>query len=303
MDDIGQPSFLLRRQIRGYSQADPAERPEKAVTCSLLREIASVRATEEDRAVGQLTVGAFFFAMRSCEYSGVNGERRTKLLRLRNVQFFRGRRRMLHSERSLLSADSVSITFEFQKNDERDVTITQHCTHDAVLCPVRAWAALVRRVRGYRGTNDDTPVNAFVIGGTLKFIRASRLVTKIRASATVIGEDVLGCPPSEFGTHSLRSGAAMAMYLNDVPTYTIMLVGRWSSEAFLKYIRRQVQEFTTGVSARMIQRGSFFNVPHAHSTAHREDPRTPGCRHSFASAHGTGFMRRGASMPPFNLFT
>ena len=82
-----------------------------------------------------------------------------------------------------------------------------------------------------------------------------------------------------------------------------LVLGRWSSEAFLKYIRRQVQEFTTGVSARMIQRGSFFNVPHAHSTAHREDPRTPGCRHSFASAHGTGFMRRGASMPPFNLFT
>ena len=40
----------------------------------------------------------------------------------------------------------------------------------------------------------------------------------------------------------------MAMYLNDVPTYTIMLVGRWSSDAFLKYIRRQVQEFTSGVS-------------------------------------------------------
>ena len=303
-DDIGQPSLLLRRQFRGYGQSDPAERPEKAITCRLLREIASVGETEEDRAVGQLTVGAFFFAMRSCEYSGVNGERRTKLLRIRNIQFYRGRRRMHHNDRSLLSADSVAITFEFQKNDERDVTITQHCTHDATLCPVRAWAALVKRVLGHPGTNSDTPVNAFVVNGVLKFIPATRIVDKIRASATVIGEDVLGCQPSEFGSHSIRSGAAMAMYLNDVPTYTIMLVGRWSSDAFLKYIRRQVQEFTSGVSARMIQRGSFFNVPHAHSTSHREDPRTPNCRQSFAGINSVGRNAdSGPTMPTFALFT
>ena len=156
-------------------------------------EIASVRETEEDRAVGQLAVGAFFFAMRSsCECSRVSGERRTKLLRLRNIQFCRGRRRMCHNDRSLLSADSVSVTFEFQKNDERDVTIAQHCTHDAAtLCPVRAWAALVKRVLGHPSANSDAPVNAFVVNGVLKHIPATRTVDKIRASATVIGEDVL----------------------------------------------------------------------------------------------------------------
>ena len=142
---------------------------EKAITCRLLREIASVRETEEDSAVGQLG--------------------RTKLLRLRNIQFYRGRRRMCHNDRSLLSADSVSVTFEFQKNDERDVTITQHCTHDATLCPVRAWAALVKRVLGHPSANSDTPVNAFVVNGVLKYIPATRMVDKIRASATVmIGE-------------------------------------------------------------------------------------------------------------------
>ena len=45
----------------------------------------------------------------------------------------------------------------------------------------------------------------------------------------------------------------MAMYLNEVPVYTIMLIGRWSSDAFLRYIRRQVQQFSAGVSARMIR--------------------------------------------------
>ena len=60
--------------------------------------------------------------------------------------------------------------------------------HDATLCPVRAWAALVKRVLGYPSTNSDTPVNAFVVNGVLKYIPATRTVDKIRASATVIGE-------------------------------------------------------------------------------------------------------------------
>ena len=68
--------------------------------------------------------------------------------------------------------------------------------------------------------------------------------------------------------HSPRQcGCHHGCHQNDVPTCNHMLAGRWSSDAFLKHIRRQVQEFTSGVSTRMIQRGSFFNVPHAHSTS------------------------------------
>ncbi len=40
--------------------------------------------------------------------------------------------------------------------------------------------------------------------------------------------------------HSIRSGAAMAMYLGECPVFMIMLIGCWSSDAFLRYIRKQV---------------------------------------------------------------
>jgi hypothetical protein len=52
----------------------------------------------------------------------------------------------------------------------------------------------------------------------------------------------------------------MAMYLSGVPAFTIMLIGRWASDAFLKYIRRQVQEFSAGISTRMISTEEFFSV-------------------------------------------
>jgi len=42
---------------------------------------------------------------------------------------------------------------------------------------------------------------------------------------------------------------------------TIMLVGRWNSDAFLAYIEKQVREFTKGVSTRMLQNNTFYNTP------------------------------------------
>jgi hypothetical protein len=53
----------------------------------------------------------------------------------------------------------------------------------------------------------------------------------------------------------------MAMYLAGVPVFTIMLLGRWSSDAFLRYIRKQVKEFSTGISQKMIHHEDFFTIP------------------------------------------
>ena len=46
-----------------------------------------------------------------------------------------------------------------------------------------------------------------------------------------------------------------------------MLTGRWSSDAFLAYIEKQVKEFTQGVSSRMLQHDTFYNTPLATTRA------------------------------------
>jgi hypothetical protein len=143
-------------------------------------------------------------------------------------------------------------------------------------------------------------VNTYYFQRKLTFITSSQVRTKLRSAADVLGPDRLGYSSHEIGTHSIRSGAAMAMYLNDVPVYTIMLVGRWSSDAFLKYIRRQVQQFSTGVSARMIKTSHFFTVPDTSNVMH--DPRTPNNRHSLAKQNGLTIFET-AQFPAFNLFT
>ena len=53
----------------------------------------------------------------------------------------------------------------------------------------------------------------------------------------------------------------MAMCLAKVSPYTIMIIGRWKSTAFLDYIRKQVAEFSMDISTLMVTHGDFFTTP------------------------------------------
>jgi len=170
-------------------------------------------------AAGQLAKGAFFFAMRSCEYVQTYGERRTKLLELRNLRFFKDHREVPHNSPGLYLTDSITITFFFQKNDKQDATVTQHRTLDLELCPVTAWAGIVKRILSYDGTGPTTPVCTIKgPNGTLSQLSSKQLLNRLRASVKTVGEDELGFKSLELGTHSIRSGAAMAMYSPAYPS-------------------------------------------------------------------------------------
>jgi hypothetical protein len=65
----------------------------------------------------------------------------------------------------------------------------------------------------------------------------------------------------------------MALFINDISTAKIMILGRWSSDAFLACIRPQALEWTNNVSREMISVDSFFDVNMNHHTT-TEDPRT-----------------------------
>lgn len=219
-----------------------------------------------------LTRVATFFAMRSCEYLKVDNwkDRRTKVLCVRNFRFVLRGRILPHTSPYLLQADSVTINFEFQKRDARDDPVTHTRNTDTTMNPVRAAAELIQALTAM-GAGPDTPIHNFrdeqnkwkaVTGTAALSILRNFLRTEIDCEA-------LGFTPEDVGLHSIRSSAAMAMHMNDVETYIIMLLGRWSSDAFLRYIHPQVQTFAKGVSQKMIRNEHYFTMP----DTHRWDPR------------------------------
>ena len=143
-DDDNELSILLSRQYRAYKNDDPQQKQQKALPFIVLEELAKRQVTELDIALSQLTIGAAFFACRSCEYSVVpkTEERRTKLLCLKNIRFFKKGHLISAPSADLEFADSVAVTFEMQKNDSKFDTVIHGRTDDPVLCPVLRWARL-----------------------------------------------------------------------------------------------------------------------------------------------------------------
>ena len=254
--------------MRGYRNQDGQRLKQKALPMTVLRKLHDIAASERDRAVAWLLTGAIFFAMRSCEYlqTAEESTKRTRIVRLRNIRFKRGQCLIPHEHPEVHKSDLVQITFEYQKNDKRDVSIHMFSSGDKLLCPVRAWAYTVRRVRKIPGADESSPVCLFFDENEQQSLLSAGYVrSRLRAVVTLLGEQMLGFTADSVGLHSIRSGGAMAMFLSGVPVVIIMRVGRWSSDAFLEYIRDQVESFTAEVSKKMIRCEDFVNLNIAHS--------------------------------------
>jgi hypothetical protein len=120
---------------------------------------------------------------------------------------------------------------------------------------------------------------------------------RVRLAAKTIGTDKLGFPPEQLGLHSARSGAAMAMYLASVPVITIMLLGHWSSDTFLRYIWKPVKEFSAGVIQKMIGQDNFFTIQQDTGNVHQIDQPS-----NLASRSNNGLKFKGTINPLANVF-
>ena len=112
--------------------------------------------------MSQLLIGAFFFAMHSCEYCKTAGIKWTKILTLRNICYCMECHKLSPLDPDLTHANSVSITFEYQKHDKRNDRIMQHWTGDPFLCPICQWGAIIHCIHTYPGSCDNMPVNTIL---------------------------------------------------------------------------------------------------------------------------------------------
>jgi hypothetical protein len=261
LDADGRMCFLLQEQFRAYCNQDGSRQKQKALPMLVLRKMMDLAVSNRDKAIAWLLIGAIFFAMQSCEYlkKSTEEKKQTKIIHVGDILFKKNNRVSRHDNPDLHMADLVRIKFCFQKNDKWDVCIHMFRSGDPLLCPVMAWAQTVQRVRKILESNDDSKVCLFQDrNNNTNLIRADHVRSKLRAVVDVLGEVKLGFSKDNIGLHSIHSGRAMAMFLSGTSVIIIMHVGCWSSEAFLEYIRNQVETFTKGVSNRMLEVEDFF---------------------------------------------
>ena len=258
--------MFLTRQLKSYFNEDPDTKHEKCLPISVFQTIWHSPILHIHKAYRELICGALYFACRSCEYTKTEGRRKTKLLTIRDIRFFynnieipkTGSKRYL-----ILHATAVTITFVRTKTDQKDTPITQHRSGTDI-CPVLAWGSLVYRIMSYKDSHLDLAVNTFkqTDRTPFHFITQKEILLHIRSTVLAIGKRKLGFSPDEVGTHSIRSSFAMQLYLQKVSVYTIMLQGRWKSDCFLLYIRKQVMEFGKDISNKIAHaKEEFYTIP------------------------------------------
>ena len=221
------------------------------------------------KATSNLLIMALYFCLRSCEYllTPQHEHKKTQTIALGGIRFFRQNSLLSFYDPALHLADFVSVTLFDQKNGEKLDTVNVDRAHvtDTTLCCVRALSTTVQRIISY---DHSTPIFQRKISmfrnanGSFTDIASGLVVDLLRLGATRMGPETLGFQPTEIGTHSIRSGGAMAYYLlPELSDTAVMFFGRWKSLAFLKYIRTQVDRFHKGHSTKIALQSHFFTVP------------------------------------------
>ncbi|KAI2503570.1 hypothetical protein MHU86_10857 [Fragilaria crotonensis] len=272
---------IFRSWFQACENGDPPKRKQRAITPQLLRSMykeaggaSTSRQCPTGLVIAEIAIVAYFYAMRSCEITSTTSPGRTKITRLRGVVFRDATHREIpHASSRVGGASRVTVTFENQKNGLKMDRRTQERTGDPVMCPVTQLASLIRRIlKADPQAGPDTPVSTVWEGGTTRLVTSDELRRQLRSSCTRGGgAKTFGYGADDIGTRSIRSGAAMGLFLMNHPVAKIMILGRWSSDAFLDYIRPQVLEWTNQMSRDMINNNSFFDA----TDARRSDSADP----------------------------
>ena len=149
----------------------------------------------------------------------------TRILQKGDINLYRKLRELSNDSGILHLADKVSPTFRTQAKGVKNAAVTQWRT-TTTLCPVHIWAEIIIQLDSYSGTTRDTPLNTVWVERHKTTINSKTTTSSLRAGTLSFGEERLGFSHKEVGTHSIRSGFAMELYLAKVYPETMMIIGR-----------------------------------------------------------------------------
>ena len=123
----------------------------------------------------------------------------------------------------------------------KNETVSQDRNDKSGLNPVEFYVEILCRIRSYPNVSNNWQIFAFFGGSSFFNISGRDILMEIWSSVDCIGEDSLGFTSADVGNHSVRASPEMMMLLTKELIYTIMIIGRWSSDTFLAYIENKIK--------------------------------------------------------------
>ena len=272
----GSNSFipLLAQTLNGWDKQDPGVKKKMPVEADVPELLVDVGleedATELTKAVGDLTLMAFYFLLRVGEYT-VKGSRKqnkqTVQFKMEDVTFFKKRGDGILKQlpatadaETILAADAVTLKLDNQKNGWKNVCMSHHANGLGDKCPVKAIGKRFIHIRGHTRDRKEL-LSAYFEKGERKDVKDNDIRAALKMAAAALDyEGTRGIPTEKIDTHSLRVGGANALSLNGYSVEHIQKMGRWRSNTFLEYIRESLSEFSEGMSSKMSKTFGFVSL-------------------------------------------
>ena len=261
---LGNTDFRLARQLRAYTRADPPPARVKPIPFQVVANVATVAQRSLSPGVqctADMIILAFFFLLRPGEYTASSSSD-SQPFRLSDIKL-RAAGRWINiltcPTAHLTHADYVTLEFTTQKNAVKGEVIGLGRSRHPVCCPVAAAARRILHLRAHNA-QPTSPLARFFDDKWFR-VRPSDVTRALRAAVHFLGEPELGFTQSDIEAQSLRAGGAMALLCADVDQDKIQLLGRWRSDAMLRYLHVQAQPFLHRFAERMATHGSFVLLP------------------------------------------
>jgi hypothetical protein len=165
---VGSDKLLprLQQMLDGFRKADPPTTKQLPVEVDVPEFLVKLRrepeARELDRAIGDLTMIAFYYLLRISKYTTKgtrNNSKQTEEFKLGDITFFRkdaqGNLRCLPRDAHadlIESADGATMKLNNQKNGWKGICVYQQANGDRVDCPVRALGRRYVHLRSHEAT-------------------------------------------------------------------------------------------------------------------------------------------------------
>jgi hypothetical protein len=166
---------------------------------------------------------------------------------------------MLASLTDIQAADSVSYTFTTQKNGTKGEILTHGLSGDALACPVKATIRSLIHLRNNKAPK-TAPIASYFHNRKRVTIKAKDITDALRLATVAAGHQT-GLLPSDISARSLRAGGAMALLNGNIDHNTICILGRWHSDAMMRYLHLQSRAIMDQFASTMFNHGTYDFLP------------------------------------------
>ena len=198
-----------------------------------------------------------------------NAKTRSQAFRLCNIHFTVDGQQALATTLTLNDENcrkitAATLTFSDQKSGVCGEQIGHRATNDPLFCPCQVLARIARHLRQHRAP-PLTPIYTYYNkrdnrSKTTSTVTPQFITNGLRYAAKDL-QKTTGIDPALVSVRGLRPGGATALLCAGVDTSTIQLLGRWRSEAMLRYLGVAATTVTHQHSQAMLDHGDFSFAP------------------------------------------